>query len=87
MIRKVSLGFGPDDIRMHLIRSGGVMVMSLSRAAFIIIQRVGHQDSLTFLEYTYEQVEIFTYEVSQKMILFEKFYNLNEKEYKTLNNL
>ena len=71
------LGFGRDDIGLHSIRSGGAMAMFLSGTSVIIIQRVGRWSSEAFLEYIRDQVESFTVGVSQRMLQFEEFFNLN----------
>ena len=71
------LGFTKDDIGIHSIRSGGAMAMFLSGVNTIIIQQVGRWSSEAFLEYIREQVESFTVGVSQKMLAFEFFFNLN----------
>ena len=71
------LGFSKDDIGLHSIRSGGAMF--LSGTSVIIIMKVGHWSSKAFLEYIREQVETFTLEVSQGMLKFEEFFNLNSE--------
>mmetsp|Transcript_19353 Transcript_19353/g.21924 ORF Transcript_19353/g.21924 Transcript_19353/m.21924 type:complete len:85 (-) Transcript_19353:123-377(-) len=53
------------------------MAMFLSGTSTIIIQRIGRWSSEAFLEYIREQVESFTLGVSQKMINFQHFFNLN----------
>ena len=61
--------------------------MFLSGVATIIIQRIGRWESLAFLEYIWEQVESFTLGVSKKMIKFENFHHLNEKEFSSKSNV
>ena len=51
--------------------------MFLAGIAVIIIQRFGRWSSEAFLEYIREQVESFTFGVSQRMLAFEHFHNLN----------
>ena len=80
------LGFNKEDIGLHSIRAGGAMAMFLSGVVAIIIQRVGRWSSLAFLEYIREQIESFTLGVSQKMLLYEEFHHLNEKESDQLDN-
>jgi hypothetical protein len=80
------LGFSKEDIGLHSIRAGGAMAMFLSGVVAIIIQRVGRWSSLAFLEYIREQVESFTLGVSQKMLLYEEFHHLNEKESNKIDN-
>ena len=74
------LGFSKEDIGMHSLRSGGAMTMFLSGVATIIIMRIGRWSSEAFMEYIREQVETFTFGVSAKMLLYEHFHTLNEKE-------
>ena len=54
--------------------------MFLSGINEIIIQYVERWSSFEFLEYIREQVECFTAGVSQKMLQYENFHHLNEKE-------
>ena len=74
------LGFSKDDIGLHSIRSGGAMAMFLSGTAVIIIMRIGRWSSEAFLEYIREQVESFTVGVSQRMLQYEAFFNLNTND-------
>ena len=53
------------------------MAMFLAGISVIIIRRIGRWSSEAFLEYIREQVESFTYGVSQRMLSFEHFHNLN----------
>ena len=71
------LGFGADDIGLHSIRSGGAMAMFLSKTSVIIIMRVGRWSSEAFLEYIREQIQDFTVGISENMIHFESFFNMN----------
>jgi hypothetical protein len=71
------LGFSKEEIGLHSIRSGGAMAMFLSGTAVIIIMRIGRWSSEAFLEYIREQVESFTMGVSQRMLQYEAFFNLN----------
>ena len=83
LIGEDTLGFTSNDIGLHSIRSGGAMAMVLSGISTIIIQRVGRWSSEAFLEYIREQIDCFTYGVSEKMLQFEHFHNLNAKESQT----
>ena len=60
------------------------MAMFLSGVSEIIIQRVGRWASFAFLEYIREQIDSFTIGVSEKMLKFESFHHLNEKEAESL---
>ena len=53
------------------------MAMFLSKAATIIIMRVGRWSSEAFLEYIREQVQDFTVGISENMIKCESFFNMN----------
>jgi hypothetical protein len=86
LIGEAILGFGKEDVGLHSIRAGGAMAMFLSGVNEIIIQRIGRWQSLAFLEYIREQVDSFTFGVSQKMLQHEKFHHLNEQEEKLLEN-
>jgi len=77
LIGKEVLGFTELDIGLHSIRSGGAMAMFLSGISTIIIKRVGRWNSDAFLEYIREQVESFTFGVSQRMLAFEHFHTIN----------
>ena len=56
------------------------MAMFLSGTAVIIIMRIGRWSSEAFLEYIREQVESFTVGVSQRMLQYEAFFNLNSPD-------
>ena len=71
------LGFTSEDIGLHSLRSGGAMAMFLSKCPTIIIMRVGRWSSEAFLEYIREQIENFTVDVSENMLQYESFFNLN----------
>ena len=77
-----NLGFNEDEIGLHSIRAGGAMAMFLSGVCEIVIQRVGRWSSFAFLEYIREQVDCFTAGVSQKMLKYEEYQHLSEKESK-----
>ena len=79
LIEEDVLGNNKDDIGLHFIPSGGAIAMFLSVISAIIIMRVGSWSSEAFLEYAREQVESFTFGVSQIMMKFEAFFNLSRK--------
>ena len=66
------LGFKKYDIGLHSILAGGAMTMLLSGTSVIIIMRFVRWSSKAFLEYIREQVEYFTFGVSQRMLKFEE---------------
>ena len=75
-----TLGFTPEDVGLHSIRSGGAMAMFLSKTSTIIMMRVGRWSSDAFLEYIREQIENFTVDVSENMIKFETFFNMSNEQ-------
>lgn len=77
LIWEVGLGFGKDDVGLHLINSGGVMAMILSRVAAIVIQRVRRWESLAFLKYICEQVKTFMFGVSKSILKYKESHHLN----------
>ena len=77
LIGKEVLGLTQLDIGLHSIRSGGAMAMFHSGISTIIIKRVGRWCSDAFLEYIRDQVESFTFGVSQRMLAFEHFHTIN----------
>ena len=77
LIGEEELGFSKEEVGLHSIRSGGAMAMFLSGVSDIIIQRIGRWESNAFLEYIREQVENFTYGVSEKMLYNEGFQHLD----------
>jgi hypothetical protein len=54
------------------------MAMFLSKTSTIIMMRVGRWSSEAFLEYIREQVQDFTVGVSENMIKYESFFNMNK---------
>ena len=87
LIGEADLGFNAEDIGLHSIRSGGAMAMFLSKASTIIIMRVGRWSSEAFLEYIREQVQDFTLGISENMIQYESFFNINRESSATGKNL
>ena len=53
------------------------MAMFLSKTPVIIMMRVRRWSSEAFLEYIREQVQDFTVGISENMIQFESFFNMN----------
>ena len=77
ILGKAQLGFDPNEIGLHSLRSGGAMAMFLSGISTIVIRRIGRWSSEAFLEYIREQVQDFTAGVAQKMLNYENFTNLS----------
>jgi hypothetical protein len=78
LIGEQTLGFTADDVGLHSLWSGGAMAMFLSKTSTIIMMRVGRWSSEAFLEYIWEQVQDFTVGVSENMIKYESFFNMNK---------
>ena len=51
ILGKAQLGFDPNEIGLHSLRSGGAMAMFLSGISTIVIRRIGRWSSEAFLEY------------------------------------
>ena len=68
------LGFKPDDIGTHSIRSGGAMAMYLAQIPTFTIMMIGRWSSDAFLRYIRRQVEQFSLNVSSKMLRHESYF-------------
>jgi len=68
------LGFDPEDIGTHSIRSGAAMAMYLADVATFTIMMIGRWSSDAFLRYIRKQVEQFSHNVSSRMIRHEDFF-------------
>ena len=79
MIGDDVLGFKKDDIGFHSIWAGVAIDVLLSVTSVIIITRFGRWSSEAFLEYIREQVEYFTFNVSQRMLKFEEISNFSRE--------
>ena len=80
LIGECVLGFTADDIGLHYIRSGGAMAMFLSKTSTIIMIRVRRWSSKAFLEYIREQVQDNTVGISENILDFESFFNMNRNQ-------
>ena len=67
-VGKDRLGFHPDDIGTHSIRSGAAMAMYLDGVPTFTIMLIGRWSSDDFLRYIRKQVEQFTHKVSRRML-------------------
>jgi hypothetical protein len=70
------LGFGPDDIGTHSIRSGAAMAMYLDGVPVFTIMLMGRWCSDAFLKYIRKQVEQFSHNVASRMIKNQHFYHI-----------
>jgi hypothetical protein len=67
------LNLKPGDIGTHSIRSGAAMAMYLGEIPVCTIMMIGRWSSDAFLRYIRKQVEQFSRNVSNKMILYREF--------------
>ena len=72
-IGKDTLGFEPDEIGTHSIRSGSAMGMYLAEVPVYTIMLIGRWSSDAFLRYIRKQVEQFSHNVSRRMIQHQHF--------------
>ncbi len=71
------LGFTPNEVGTHSIRSGGAMALCLSRVDQYIIQIWGRWKSDAFMKYIRKQVEQFTAGLSSLMLKNENFNHIS----------
>ena len=69
------LGFGPNDVGTHSIRSGAAMAMYLAREPVYTIMLLGRWSSDAFLKYIRKQVQDFSRGVSGRMLGVEQSYS------------
>lgn len=75
-IGKATLGYGPDDVGTHSLRSGAAMAMFLADTPLFVIMLQGRWSSDAFLRYIRKQVKQFSAGLSTKMIRHEHFYTI-----------
>jgi hypothetical protein len=68
------LGFPPEEIGTHSIRSGAAMAMYLAGVPAFTIMLIGRWSSDAFLRYIRRQVQEFSAGVSSKMLLSDEFF-------------
>ena len=71
---EIKLGFKPEDIGTHSIRSGAAMAMYLDEVPTFSIMMIGRWSSDAFLRYIRKQVEQFSHNVSSRMLRNENFF-------------
>jgi hypothetical protein len=81
-IGSADLGYSPDEIGTHSIRSGAAMALILAGHAAWRIMITGRWRSLAFLDYVREQVQQFSKGVSQRMTEHQSFYNIPELDHR-----
>ena len=74
------LGFKADDIGTHSIRSGGAMQMFLGESPVYVIMMIGRWSSDAFLRYIRKQVEMFSHNVSRRMLRYEIYWHVPNYE-------
>jgi hypothetical protein len=78
VLGKDHLGFGPNDIGLHSLRSGAAMAMYLLAVPVFTIMLLGRWSSDAFLRYIRRQVQQFSKGVSEKMVANEDFFTIPE---------
>jgi hypothetical protein len=76
-IGRPSLGFGPEDVGTHSVRSAAAMAMVLAGCQqTYIIMLIGRWSSDAFLLYIRKQIQELTANISEKMISLNQFHVL-----------
>ena len=69
-----TLGFGPNEVGTHSIRSGGAMALFLADVSPLTIMMIGRWRSDAFLLYIRKQVQKFSEGLSDRMLQTEDFF-------------
>ena len=72
-ITDIDLGFEPNEIGTHSIRSGGAMSMKLANISDTTIRLIGRWKSDSFLKYIRIQIKQFSSNLSSRMLENEHF--------------
>ena len=72
-VGKDKLGFEPEELGTHSVRSGAAMQMFLGECQVYVIMMIGRWSSDAFLRYIRKQVEQFSHNVSRRMLRYEFF--------------
>jgi hypothetical protein len=75
-IGKDRLGFDPEELGTHSIRSGAAMAMHLDNVQVYTIMLIGRWSSDAFLRYIRPQVMLFTRNISNRMIKHQHFFSV-----------
>ena len=76
IIGEVTLGFGPDDVGTHSIRSSFAMFLYLKRVCDSLTVLQGRWRSLEFMDYIRPQVDEFSAGLSALMTQVTDFYTV-----------
>ena len=76
MIGEATLGFKPQDIGTHSLRSGAAMALYLAKVPTLTIMIIGRWKSDAFLLYIRKQVAQFLQNLSTQMLQNENFYTV-----------
>ena len=80
LIGEETLGFGPDDVGTHSIRSSFAMFLFLKRVGDSRIMLQGRWRSLAFMDYVRPQVDQFSAGLSALMTQGNDFYTVPEND-------
>ena len=67
-VGREKLGFHPDEIGCHFLRSGAAMAMKLAGVSEYTIMIIGRWKSMAFLEYIRKQVAEFSIDISDRLL-------------------
>ena len=76
VIGEATLGFKPEDIGTHSLRSGAAMALYLAKVPTLTIMIIGRWKSDAFLRYIRKQVAQFSQNLSTQMLQNENFYTV-----------
>ena len=76
VIGEATLGFKPEDIGTHSLRSGAAMALYLAKVPTLTIMIIGRWKSDAFLLYIRKQVAQFSQNLSTQMLQNENFYTV-----------
>jgi hypothetical protein len=76
LIGKDELGYGPEEVGLHSLRSGAAMSMYLQGIPVYVIMLLGRWSSDAFLRYIRRNVQEFSKDVSRKMIANPLFFTV-----------
>ena len=73
-VGKETLGFDPEEIGCHSLRSGAAMAMKLAGVSEYTIMIIGRWKSMAFLEYIRNQVAEFSINISDRLLDHADFF-------------
>ena len=77
---QVRLGIREEEIGTHSIKSGSAMAMYLGQCPVKLIMMIGQWSSYAFLVYIRKQFQLFSHDVSSKMLCFHSHCLIPDKE-------